>query len=99
MGEHMGIVMIATICQNNRLVEFSLLDSENEQIKDVLYESVVRLISSKKAVTNLEYKDDRVVTTTGDIDNYTKIIDGELFNSNRLIILSRNENSSLKVNW
>jgi len=44
MGEHMGIVMIATIYQNNRLVGFGLLDSENEQIKDVPYESVVRLI-------------------------------------------------------
>lgn len=50
-------------------------------------------------MANLEYKDNRVVTTTGDIDNYTKIIDGELSNSNRLIISSRNENSSLKVNW
>mgnify|MGYP001254996475 CR=1 FL=1 len=99
MGEHMGIVMIAIIYQNNRLAGFGLLDSENEQIKDVPYESVVRLISSKKVVANLEYKDNRVVTTTGDIDNYTKIIDGEPFNSNRLIILSRNENSSLKVNW
>ena len=69
----MAIMMIATIYERGKHLGFKLIDVESRQVRNVSYDSVASLLGRGSRVDNIELRDGKIVATTGDIDDYTKI--------------------------
>ena len=68
--------------------EFRLLDLNSKQVLDVPYRALLGVVANKQAnVVNVECKNFKLKGSNGAFDRYSKIVNGQLVGTSKLVIL------------